>query len=89
MSTQRSTSRKDTAGHPLVADVTPVEFPEAVPVRAYYKGELAKLYDVHPGTLVEYINRFIEKFEALGYRRHDKRLTKRQVELLFYLIGEP
>ena len=55
----------------------------------FYKGELAERYGFSKNVLNKYINRFYDQFQAIGYRKTDKILTKKQVELLFNLIGTP
>jgi hypothetical protein len=71
------------------SDLQFVDFPTSVPIKAYYKYQLAKFYGFSQETLVKFINRFIEDFEKLGYKKNDKLLSKQMVSLLFSKIGEP
>ncbi len=61
----------------------------SVPIRAYMKGELAALYGVSHKTLRKWMHAFLPELELLGYTQDQKRLTKRQVELVFARVGEP
>jgi hypothetical protein len=66
-------------------------FPEAkeVPVKGYYKSELALLYGISLPTLKKYIDRWIAEFEAIGYSKNQQKLTPKMVRLLFERVGEP
>lgn len=37
--------------------------------KAYTKSELAEMYGVHVNTLSKWIDRHLEKFEAIGYKK--------------------
>jgi hypothetical protein len=58
-----------------------------IPIKAYFKYELAALYGVSMPTFVKYINLFLPDFEAIGYNKHLQRLTPKMVELLFEKVG--
>ena len=68
-----------------------IPFPEeqTVPIRPYYKYELANLYGVCLPTLLNFIAPHLPAFEALGYRKNTKILTPKMVELLFKKVGKP
>jgi hypothetical protein len=57
--------------------------------RFYSKKALCQAYGISKNTLAAYINRFKEKFEAIGYNKFKKKLTVKEVELLCELIGRP
>jgi hypothetical protein len=59
----------------------------SVPVRAYFKYELAALYGVSMPTFVKYINMFLPEFEAIGYNKRMQRLTPKMVALVFEKLG--
>jgi predicted metalloenzyme YecM len=66
-------------------------FPEAreVPIRGYYKSELATLYGISLPTLKKYIDRWLAEFEDIGYSKNQQKLTPKMVRLLFERVGEP
>ena len=68
-----------------------VDFPAErfVPIKSYYKYELAELYGVSMVTLVKFIQPFIADFEAIGYNKFMKIMSPRMVALLFEKIGCP
>ncbi len=69
------------------------------PLRAYSKSELAMLYFPKASTphsavnmLMLWINRcqpLMESLSRYGYRKNDKMLSRRHVQLIFEFIGEP
>ena len=71
--------------------VMPVNFPDEDihEVRQYTKKELCTLYNISKNTLAAWINRSAEKFEAIGYIKRQRILTKAQIQLCFDLWGEP
>ena len=56
--------------------------------RSFYKKEVAAWYCISVKTLRSYIDTFLPRFTAIGYRRDMQKLTPKMVELLFELIGE-
>ena len=62
------------------------------------KGELAEMYapDLSPHAALNRLSRWIdynpqlsEALRQTGYRRHARRFSPRQVELIFQFLGEP
>lgn len=57
--------------------------------KIYSKKELCELYGISKNTIAAWIDRSLPRFEALGYSKYQKLLSKAQVRLCFELWGEP
>lgn len=59
------------------------------PAKAYWKGELAALYNVSEDQLRSWIEMHLKDLKKVGYKTTQKRLTVAQVELIFAKLGRP
>ncbi|WP_108866856.1 DUF4248 domain-containing protein [Aquimarina aquimarini] len=62
---------------------------EPVKIKAYYKYELATMYDVSTKTFSTWINTYIKELQQFGYKKTTKLLRPEVVRFLFERIGEP
>ncbi|WP_299313257.1 DUF4248 domain-containing protein [uncultured Aquimarina sp.] len=58
-------------------------------LRAYYKYELAALYNVCTKTFSSWIHTYLEELEKFGYKKSTKLLRPEVVRFLFERLGEP
>lgn len=58
-------------------------------IKAYTKSELAEMYGVHVNTLSKWIDRHLEKFEAIGYSKRLKMLDPCMVRLFVEVFSVP
>lgn len=58
-------------------------------VKAYYKYELAKMYNVCTKTFSAWIHMYFEELQPFGYTKHTKLLRPEIVRFLFERLGEP
>ncbi len=58
-------------------------------VKAYYKYELAALYNVCTKTFSSWINIYLEELKQFGYQKSTKLLRPEVVRFLFERLGEP
>ncbi|GAA5036670.1 hypothetical protein GCM10011506_29960 [Marivirga lumbricoides] len=58
-------------------------------VKAYYKYELAEMYNVCTKTFSTWIHMYFEELQQFGYTRHTKLLRPEIVRFLFERLGEP
>ena len=63
---------------------TEMPFPEEhqIPIRAYFKYELAEIYGVSMPTFIKWLNMHLPDLEALGYHKRMQKLTPRMVRVL-------
>ncbi len=71
--------------------VQPIYFEgeQPVKIKAYYKYELAALYNVCTKTFSSWINIYLEELKQFGYTRSTKLLRPEVVRFLFERLGEP
>lgn len=63
---------------------------EKIPkVRAYYKYELAAMYNVCTKTFSAWIYRYFEELQQFGYTKNTKLLRPEIVRFLFERLGDP
>jgi hypothetical protein len=63
---------------------------EEVPkIKAYYKYELAEMYNVCTKTFSAWIHMYFEELQHFGYTKHTKLLRPEIVRFLFERLGEP
>lgn len=69
----------------------PVELQdEDIPkVKAYYKYELAEMYNVCTKTFSAWMHMYFDELQQFGYTRHTKLLRPEIVRFLFERLGEP
>ncbi|WP_241507314.1 DUF4248 domain-containing protein [Aquimarina sediminis] len=61
-----------------------------VKIKAYYKYELAALYEVCTKTFSSWINTsYLEELKQFGYKKSTKLLRPEVVRFLFERLGEP
>ena len=60
-----------------------------VKLRAYYKYELAALYNVCTKTFSSWIHIYLEELKQFGYKKSTKLLRPEVVRFLFERLGEP
>lgn len=60
-----------------------------IPIKPYFKYQLAGFYGVCHTTFISWIRPFESKLIPLGYRRNQKILTVEQVKVVFECLGEP
>jgi hypothetical protein len=61
----------------------------AVKEKAYYKHEMAALYNVCTKTFSAWIHLYFEELQRFGYKKHTKLLRPEVVRFLFEKLGEP
>lgn len=62
---------------------------QPVKIKAYYKYELAALYNVCTKTFSSWIHSYRKELEAFGYKKSTKLLRPEVVRFLFERLGEP
>ncbi|NJK83532.1 MAG: DUF4248 domain-containing protein [Saprospiraceae bacterium] len=62
---------------------------DQVQVKVYSKKDLAKMYEISLPTLRTYFNQFREELEKAGYWPGQRKLTPRQVKIVFNNLGNP
>lgn len=62
---------------------------EPIKIKAYYKYELAALYNVCTKTFSSWIHTYLEELEKFGYKKSTKLLRPEVVRFLFERLGEP
>ncbi|WP_062056040.1 DUF4248 domain-containing protein, partial [Aquimarina longa] len=62
---------------------------QQVQLKAYYKHELASLYDVCTKTFSTWIHTYLDELKKFGYKKHTKLLRPEIVRFLFERLGEP
>ena len=60
-----------------------------VKLRAYYKYELAALYNVCTKTFSSWIHTYLDELKQFGYKKSTKLLRPEVVRFLFERLGEP
>ena len=70
---------------------TPKYFEGEAPVKikAYYKKELAAMYNVCAKTFASWIHTYLSDLEKYGYKKSTKLLRPEVVRFLFERLGEP
>jgi hypothetical protein len=58
-------------------------------IKAYTKSELAEMYGVHVNTLSKWIDRHLDKFEAIGYTKRLKMLDPAMIKLFISIFSTP
>ena len=58
-------------------------------IKAYYKYELAAMYNVCTKTFSAWIQMYFEELQQFGYKKHTKLLRPEIVRFLFERLGEP
>ena len=58
-------------------------------IKAYYKYELAAMYNVCTKTFSAWIHRYLNELKQFGYTKHTKLLRPEIVRFLFERLGEP
>lgn len=63
---------------------TEIPFPDEsnIPIRAYFKYELAEIYGVSMPTFIKWLNMHLPELEAIGYHKRMQKLTPRMVKVL-------
>ncbi len=72
--------------------LTPLALPDDEPsikIKAYYKYELAAMYNVCTKTFSTWISMYFEELQPFGYTKHTKLLRPEIVRFLFERLGEP
>ncbi len=62
---------------------------QPVKVKAYYKYELAALYNVCTKTFSSWIHTYLKELKEFGYHKNTKLLRPEVVRFLFERLGEP
>ncbi|WP_271783683.1 DUF4248 domain-containing protein [Aquimarina algiphila] len=62
---------------------------EPVKIKAYYKYELAALYNVCTKTFSSWIHIYLDELQKFGYKKNTKLLRPEVVRFLFERLGEP
>ncbi|MBL0685293.1 DUF4248 domain-containing protein [Aquimarina mytili] len=62
---------------------------QPVKIKAYYKYELAALYNICTKTFSSWIHIYLEELEQFGYKKRTKLLRPEVVRFLFERLGEP
>ena len=62
---------------------------QSIKIKAYYKYELAEMYNVCTKTFSAWIDMYLEELRTLGYTKHTKLLRPEIVRFLFERLGEP
>ena len=57
--------------------------------KAYYKHEMAALYNVCTKTFSTWIHLYFGELQRFGYKKHTKLLRPEVVRFLFEKLGEP
>ncbi|WP_010182651.1 DUF4248 domain-containing protein [Aquimarina agarilytica] len=70
-------------------NTTYFEGEQPVKVKAYYKSELAKMYNVCSKTFANWIHIYLEELTAFGYKKTTKLLRPEVVRFIFERLGEP
>ncbi|TSE03058.1 DUF4248 domain-containing protein [Aquimarina algiphila] len=60
-----------------------------IKLKAYYKYELAALYNVCTKTFSSWIHTYLEELQQFGYKKSTKLLRPEVVRFLFERLGEP
>lgn len=58
-------------------------------IKAYYKYELAAMYNVCTKTFSAWIHMYFDELKRFGYKKHTKLLRPEIVRLLFERLREP
>ena len=72
--------------------LTPLALPDDEPslkIKAYYKYELAAMYNVCTKTFSTWIGMYLEELQPFGYTKHTKLLRPEIVRFLVERLGEP
>lgn len=59
------------------------------PYKAYYKYEIAYLYEISVKTLIAKLTIFEDELKELDYHRNQKIFTVNQTKLIFRKLGRP
>ena len=80
-----------TTPQPSSTRMMPIELQdEDIPkIKAYYKYELAEMYNVCTKTFSAWIHMYFEDLQQFGYTKHTKLLRPEIVRFLFERLGEP
>lgn len=62
---------------------------QPVQVKAYYKKELAVMYNVCAKTFASWIHTYLDELTKFGYTKTTKLLRPEVVRFLFERLGEP
>lgn len=62
---------------------------QPVKVKAYYKKELAAMYNVCAKTFASWVHTYLPELEQYGYKKSTKLLRPEVVRFLFERLGEP
>jgi len=62
---------------------------QPIKVKAYYKKELADMYNVCAKTFASWIHTYLEELQKLGYTKTTKLLRPEVVRFIFERLGEP
>ncbi len=60
-----------------------------VKIKAYYKRELAAMYNVCVKTFSSWVHTYLADLEKYGYKKSTKLLRPEVVRFLFEQLGEP
>ena len=60
-----------------------------VKIKAYYKRELAAMYNVCVKTFSSWVHTYLADLEKYGYKKSTKLLRPEVVRFLFERLGEP
>ena len=71
------------------SQTTYFEGEQPVKIKAYYKKELAAMYNVCAKTLAAWIHTYLPDLEKYGYKKSTKLLRPEVVRFLFERLGEP
>ena len=62
---------------------------QPIKIKAYYKKELAAMYNVCAKTFASWIHTYLVDLEKYGYKKSTKLLRPEVVRFLFERLGEP
>ncbi len=71
------------------SQTTYFEGEQPVKIKAYYKKELATMYNVCAKTFASWIHTYLPDLEKYGYKKSTKLLRPEVVRFLFERLGEP
>jgi hypothetical protein len=61
----------------------------SVPIKSYSKSQLALMYNISLKTFSKWIKKIEPELIEIGYNRHQKIITPRQVKLIFESFVAP
>lgn len=60
-----------------------------IKIKAYYKKELADMYNVCTKTFASWIHTYLKELKEFGYKKTTKLLRPEVVRFIFERLGEP